>query len=86
LWSNIFDFSIWALFIAIWPKNALKKQKTNEVKNTVLIKKKKKTSKLKICYMFILRKPKKTKKKKKKAQKNSNVTSPSCIPFESLQE
>jgi hypothetical protein len=32
LWSNIFDFLIWALFIAIGSKKTLKIQKTNEGK------------------------------------------------------
>jgi hypothetical protein len=32
LGSNIYIFLIWALFIVIWLKKVLKKQKTNEVK------------------------------------------------------
>jgi hypothetical protein len=52
LGSNIFYFSIWALFIAIGTKKTLKIQKTNECKKCYSINKSPKT-------------PKKQKKKKK---------------------
>jgi hypothetical protein len=47
LGSNIFDFSIWALSIAIGTKKTLKVQKTNECKKCYSIKKSKKKKKKK---------------------------------------
>jgi hypothetical protein len=63
LGSNIFYFSIWALFIAIRTKKTLKiiiKQKTKKLKK----KKKKKTNECKRCYS-INKSPKMLKKPKK---------------------
>jgi hypothetical protein len=45
LGSNIFDFSTWALFIAIGTKKTLKIQKTNECKKCYSINKSPKTLK-----------------------------------------